>query len=498
MTISKPSMKMGLSVRTGMAQQTLMTPQLQQAIKLLTMTKFELGQYLDSEVENNPFLEIDDKASQESDFTGETKYLLEKFQDLALPKQRENLGEQASYDESFYATDSIANQKISLHEFVEEQISLMRLAEFETEMVLQVLNFMNDDGFFEADKETLLSETLMHPDDLNFAITCIQNCEPYGIGTFSVQESLLLQLAQKKNAPKYTEEIILNHWNLLQKNDLEKIQKFFLKNKEITKNNENAVLNIKAAVWAAVSFISSNLDPKPARQFGNSIVGHITPDVYAFKKDGKWVVSLNEDGLPRLKISEKFLQESERILNELKASTEPKEKKQFHKNFLNEKLSAAKWVQRALTERNKSLLRVTELIVDWQQDFLELGLEYLKPVNLKFIAEKLGLSESTVSRCTSGKHLFVNGGLLDLKEFFNTGLSSQSGDEVANETIKVWVRDLIQKENPECPLSDQEISETIFSLKKMKVARRTVSKYRESLGILSSTHRKRANKNKGA
>ena len=205
--------------------------------------------------------------------------------------------------------------------------------------------------------------------------------------------------------------------------------------------------------------------------------------MFIFKREEEWVVSLNEDGLPRLRISKKYSELIEGIV--AKKSTEEGKLK----DFVNEKIKSARWVVRAISERNKTILRVSEVLLSRQREFFEQGIEFLKPLTLKAVADELGLHESTISRTTTNKYIHTPRGIFELKYFFNTGMSSNDGSELANEAVKNWVAEIIRAENVAKPLSDQDISDLIEKDKGMKVARRTVAKYREALGFLPSSKR---------
>jgi RNA polymerase sigma-54 factor len=244
-------------------------------------------------------------------------------------------------------------------------------------------------------------------------------------------------------------------------------------------------------VKEALVFIREELDPRPARQFGGGQDQVISPDVFIFRRNNEWVVSLNEDGLPRLKISSKYENMIKAVLDGKKAeaggeSTQPANDKSV-KEFVNDNIKTARAFVKALADRNKTILRVTEVILDKQKAFFEEGPEHLKPLTLKTVAEELGLHESTISRTTNSKYMHTPQGLFELKHFFNSGMSTDSGGELANEVVKAWVAECIKGEAEQKPFSDQEISDWIQRHKNVKVARRTVAKYRESLGILPSS-----------
>ncbi len=225
--------------------------------------------------------------------------------------------------------------------------------------------------------------------------------------------------------------------------------------------------------------IIADLEPIPGRQFGGENPQYVVPDVYVFTVGGQWKVSLNEDGLPRLQVSHFY----SNMLGEKSTSS-------GDKNYLQDKLKSANWLIKSIEQRQKTILKVTESIVLKQKDFFDKGPQFLKPMVLKDIAEDLSLHESTISRVTSNKYMHSPRGIFELKYFFNTSVATDSGDNVASESVKKMIEDLVKVEDPKKPLSDQKIAE-LLNKKGIHLARRTVAKYREQLNILPSSHRKK-------
>ena len=268
-------------------------------------------------------------------------------------------------------------------------------------------------------------------------------------------------------APKKCSIILQNYWEEFTKLNFSKIAR-----------SENTS---QEDIKACFRFIKSHLDPKPTRQFGEEITQVVIPDVYIFKRDNEWICSLNNEGLPKIKLSRKY----QMLIDELKSIEHQKEALKY----LNENTKSAKWLIRSLEERNKTILKVTDIILNHQRKFFDDGVEYLTPLTLKEVASELGLHESTISRSTSGKYLFCPRGVFELKYFFNSKMETTSGKEVTNESIKQWVQDYIKNEDRTHPLSDQDIANKISTDKNMTIARRTVTKYRESLKIQASAKR---------
>jgi RNA polymerase sigma-54 factor len=223
--------------------------------------------------------------------------------------------------------------------------------------------------------------------------------------------------------------------------------------------------------------IIAELEPIPGRQFGGLEAQYVVPDVYVFKVAGEWIVTLNDEGLPHLKVSKMY----EKMAGKMGGT---------NKDYLQEKLKSAQWLIKSIQQRQKTILRVTEKLVERQKDFFEKGVEYLKPMVLRDIADDIGMHESTISRVTSNKYVHTPQGIFELKYFFNSSVSMSSGDSLASASVKKIISDIIGKEDVRHPLADQRIVE-ILDERGIQLARRTVAKYREQLGILPSSKRKK-------
>ncbi len=474
------------------SQNLLMSAQIQQAIKILTLGRQDLEEFISEELKENPCLEEGDPNQDEGEPSfsnvdlnnGEDASAL-KNMELELKLGNDLLQDVRGLDELFARFDDnasttgdksddfdtpmydrIQSENTDLIAELEEQLSMMHLTEYELSLCLELLQYVDDNGFIPTSLAEISVGIETTPDDIKYALSVIQKCEPIGVGAKDTRECLLLQMKSLENAPLAAERILKDAWPEFEKQDLPKICKIIKASPEETR---------KAATW-----IKENLDPRPARQYSTATSQLITPDVFIFKRDGVWIVSLNEEGLPRIKVSQQYAK--------LIASY-AEQKKKVEKDFVNERVKSARWVVRALAERNKTILRVTESILTRQTEFFEHGVEFLKPLTLKIIAAELELHESTISRTTTNKFLHSPRGIFELKYFFNSGMENSDGSSMANEAIKNYVAEYIKAEEPNSPYSDQELADLIEKEKGVKVARRTVSKYRESLGIGSSSKR---------
>ncbi len=498
-------MKQGLKQGLKQAQLVQLSPQIQQAIKILLLSRQELETLVAEEIRDNPTLEEFDATSENVDVTplGDDIFVHERdgFDQLAqtvgdgeggddfrgIDDLVQRFSESLPFaEERGQESDAIRDQpgyelfavkQSDLHEDIESQLSMMRLTSFELQCAQLLLQYMGDNGYISASLRSLSKEHNISLDDLEFALEVIQECEPTGVGARSLKECLLLQLNVMENSPPLVREILEKCWTDFEKQDIQKIARSLKEKPEDVKR--------------AFLFIRGNLDPRPARQYGGDANVAIVPDVYVFQRDDKWIVSINEDGLPRLRISPKY----ESIIREIAESPSGgkgvallnSKTSKVAKAFLTEKVKDAKWILRAIGERNRTIVRVMEVVLEKQQDFFELGIEHLKPLTLRMVSDAIGLHESTVSRATTNKYVHCPRGVFELKYFFRAGVGDEQG--LANETVKNWVAEYIKTEKPGAVLSDQDITDLIEKEKSVKVARRTIAKYREALGFLTSSKR---------
>jgi RNA polymerase sigma-54 factor len=298
------------------------------------------------------------------------------------------------------------------------------------------------------------------------ALKKIQEFEPVGVGARSLQECLLIQVEVKRLDNFLVRPIIENHLKNLENRN------YALIAKELKVSIEE--------VRQAVDIIS-NLEPKPGRSFDSMEIRYVNPDIYVYKMGDDYEISLNEDGLPKLRINSYYR-------DALSGNAEVSEDT---KNYIQNRLKSAIWFIKSIHQRQKTIYRVAKSIINFQQDFLENGIAQLKPLTLRQVAEDVQMHESTVSRVTTNKYMYTPQGVFELKFFFNSGIARIQGDQVASESVKDKIKQLVMSENSENPYSDQDI---VNLLKKANIviARRTVAKYREMLGLLSSSKRKRA------
>ncbi len=465
-----------------------MTPQLQQAIKLLQLSRMELMDVVRTELEENPVLEEgqevpEEKAPSEEELTAET------FDEPAPEALKEVEGDRdgmsdidwKTYLESYSLGGTTANsyeddedrpsyenlltRKPSLTDHLMWQLGLSRLENREREIAAEIIGNIDDDGYLQVSIEELSVQTGCDPAQAEKVLAAIQDFDPSGVASRNLQECLLKQVEQLGMTADVVGIILRDHINDLETRRYQVIARAL----QIPLDD----------VFSAAKFISS-LDPRPGSQFDQEDVHYITPDIFVHKISDEYVVVLNDEGLPNLRINSFYR-------SALSGDDQLDEKAG---EYIQEKLRGALWLIKSIHQRQRTIYRVTKSIVKFQRDFFDRGVEHLKPLVLRDVAEDIEMHESTVSRVTTNKYVQTPQGLFELKYFFNSGINTTGGDSVASESVKSKIKEIITAEDMRKPFSDQKIVE-ILRGQGIDIARRTVTKYREMLGVGSSTQRKR-------
>ncbi len=475
-----------MSLNLKQSQSLMMTPQLQQAIKLLTLTHLEMTKVIAQEMVENPMLEETGNESSSKEIEKEAKSNQEaKADDFSGPElvSKKDDFDWEKYVEGYNNTSStpstaeykskedapnyenMVSKGQSLQDHLLWQLRMENLLEEEIDFAEHLVHNIDNDGYLTSPIEEILKETKLHREDALEILSMIQKLDPVGCGANSLEECLLIQAAVMDERTPLVEIMIKNHLEDLQKNNYEKIA---------------SETGVELGLIKNAEFILMGLNPKPGRLVSNEEIHYIVPDIYVKDIGGEFKVQLNDEGVPRLRVSKLY-----QSLLKAKSFTDGKEKE-----YVQDKLRSAMWLINSIEKRQKTIEKVSIAIVKYQPDFFKKGVEALKPMILKDIANEIGMHESTVSRVTTNKYMHTPLGTFELKFFFNAGIGGKNGGiDIASESLKKKIKGLIEMEDPKKPLSDQKVV-TLLGQSDIKVARRTVAKYREMMDIPSSSKRK--------
>jgi RNA polymerase sigma-54 factor len=461
----KPSLQLKLS------QHLALTPQLQQSIRLLQLSTLELEQELEKYLQENPLLEREEEEYQpqkpsENEPAQELSTKSEN-EEVAAPTPADDeswLGEETNYASASGSFDDDDNDyhdvqaaTTSLREHLSWQLGLMCIPDRDRTLVQCLIDALNDDGYLtqslEELAETLPPEQEIEPEELQIALKHLQYFDPTGVGARNAQECLALQLeALPADATQVLAlKIVRGHLDLLAGRDFSKLKKLFDCDDDRLREAQ---------------FLIQSLNPRPGSQYASLDARYITPDVVVRKLRGQWTVNVNSDAFPRLRINSLYAQ----ILSKQRGSG------------LAGQLQEARWLIKNVQQRFETILRVAQSIVDRQRQFFDHGEVAMRPLVLREIADILGLHESTVSRVTTQKYMATPRGIFELKYFFGSHVSTETGGACSATAIRALIKQLISAEDPKKPLSDSQLSE-VLGQQGIVVARRTIAKYREALNI---------------
>jgi RNA polymerase sigma-54 factor len=482
-------MALELRQQLKLAQKLVMTQQLRQAIKLLQLNRLELSDALQAEIEQNPALEedlspaesgenpyalnstIEDTAPQhEAETTDNIKISESNISDINWEDYANNFDSNFSFAHETPPADApsqfdFISEKPGLLSYLQWQLAHSDLDEQEWEIALFIIGNLNRYGFLEVDLHKITEATGCSHDDAEYVLEVIQDLDPPGIAARDVSESLFLQLERLGKGDSLAAEIVLHHLPLLETRNFKALSR-------VTGRK-------RPELERAINFIVSELTPYPGLPYAVEDTNYIVPDVYVTKEDGEYTIRLNDDDLPRLKLSSTY---QEMLQNDKNLAKESKQ-------YISDKLRSADWFIKSLYQRQRTIYKVMESILRFQYDFFERGPQFLKPLILKDVADDIEMHESTVSRVTSNKYAHTPQGIYELKYFFSTAIPREGEDALAAESIKSMIRQMINEEDKEKPLSDNAIADKLAE-NNIKIARRTVAKYREQLKILPVKHRR--------
>jgi RNA polymerase sigma-54 factor len=481
---------MALELRQNLKleQRLVLTPQLQMAIKLLQLSRLELVSKIQQELMENPALEeateISGEDSQEvltaeplvadgnagDAFSAESDPIQTGPEDIDWSSYLNEYTASGKYRLEFEQKEApnyeaFVPLKESLSDHLRWQLRLSSLSDAEYAAGECIVGNVNSDGYLELDIEEIAEQCQQPQDVVQRVLKIVQDFDPPGVCARNLKECLLIQVHRLGLDDSIVCEIIANHLH------------------HVEVKRYNAICSTLGAkmedVVAAVEIIRG-LEPKPGRPYNTDQPHYITPDIYVSKVDDEFVILLNDDGLPRLRISGLFRDGADQLQTASEGA----------RQYMQEKMRSATWLIRSIHQRQKTIYRVMESILKLQREFFEKGMAFLKPMILRDVAEDIGMHESTISRVTTNKYVHTPHGIFELKFFFNNSIQRMDGDVVASAVVAQKIRQLVDSEDPKKPLSDEKIAE-LLKKSNINLARRTVGKYRDMLKILPSTHRKR-------
>ncbi len=475
-----------------LVQQLVMTPQLQQAIKLLQLSRIELEEMVTKELQENPALEegqTEDtdngeqpRGEAQNSMTGETSELAvnrelstvdkigtldwQEYLDTHSNSMHGSLTAEAGGEDgdSPPSWENSLTKKTSLEDHLLWQLRLSKITDVESSIGLYIIQNLDENGYLTLTVDEICAATETSPGVVEALLKRIQYFDPVGVAARNLRECLLVQLENLGLSDSLAAVIVGNYLSFLESKRYERLAKD---------------LTVTIEEIADAAHLIASLEPKPSRGFEQDEVRTVLPDVFVEKIGGEWVIYLNDDGVPRLRVSSLY----RRMAGQEGAAEEEA------RQYLQEKVRAATWLIKSIQQRQQTLMKVTQSIFKFQVEFLDHGVSHLKPMVLRDVAEDIHMHESTVSRATANKYVHTPQGLFELKYFFQSAISTGTGEDVASESVKQKIRQIIDGEDPRTPYSDQYIA-TALSNDSIEIARRTVAKYREAMSILASSRRR--------
>lgn len=502
-------------LRLKLAQRLVMTPSLQQAIKLLQLSRIELEETLSQEILENPILDVeeqpedlpetegagtDDVAREPATAAGDGVSSPAGTEELQAPVEEEQPSAEEKYADidveaffSDYLSDSrmegpsivyseenavplenVLSASPGLYEHLEWQLHMISCPPELVEVCEFIIGNLDEDGFLRASDEEILASSGVSPEQLAAALQVVWSLDPPGIAARTLQDCLLRQVdllvesaSEDEGDPDLLQRVrlvIAEHWDQLLHQRWEKIA---------------TALSCEVAEIKPLLDVIQRLEPKPGRIYQQERNVYIEPDVHVRKVDGKYTITLNDDGMPRLRVNSRYA----RMLDG--SALDPNVA-----SYLKEKMRNALWLMKSIDQRQRTIYKVASSIVDFQKEFLDHGIEHLKPMVLRQVAEDIGMHESTISRVVTNKYMHTPRGMFPMKFFFHSGVDSARGENVSSLVVKERIRKLVEAEDSSRPLSDSKIMK-MLQREGVRLARRTVAKYREELGIPSSDKRKK-------
>ena len=474
-------MAIELRQQLKLTQQLVMTPQLQMAIKLLQLSRLELMDTIRQELEENPTLEEHQETLSKDQLPeqSETPATDTPAKEVTIEERIHEDMDWTNYINEYNSPgrmnfeseerdtprfEAFTAKKESLGDHLLWQLLMTSPTSEQERLGSVIVGNLNKDGYLDAPLEDIARLGNTTVEDAEAALKLMQTFEPIGVCARDLSECLLIQAKYLGFEDDFLTEIITNHLNHLENKNYKAICK---------------AVGIKMdQVIAAVNVIKA-LEPRPGRQFSDDEPHYIIPDIYVYKTEGDYVIVLNDDGLPKLRVNS-FYKSALHKGNNVSENA---------KDYIHEKLRSAAWLIRSIHQRQKTIYRVMESILKFQRNFFDKGITNLKPMVLRDVAEDINMHESTISRVTTNKYAYTPQGIFELKYFFNSSIDRVEGDAIASASVQQKIKQIIEGENQRKPYSDSQMAK-ILRRQNIKIARRTVAKYREQLGLLPSNKRK--------
>ncbi|MBW1836938.1 MAG: RNA polymerase factor sigma-54 [Deltaproteobacteria bacterium] len=477
-------MALELRQELRLTQQLIMTPQLQMAIKLLQLNRLELMDMIQHELEVNPTLEefqdvsAEDPSDQPVETPPDDTDKLSTKEVKIEEKILDNI-DWSNYIEEYNSPGRISfetegkdspkfetfiSRRPSLTDHLLWQLVMMIQTPEEEKIGCLIIGNLNKDGYLDISIEDLAEASNSTPEKVEAFLSRMQTFDPIGICARDIRECLLIQANHFNLDNSIVTDIVQNHLKHLE-----------------NKNYRAISRALKVSIESVISAVKviKGLEPRPGRQFSDEEPQYITPDIYVHEFDNDFTIMLNDDGLPKLRMNAFYKN----------AISRNKEVSAKARDYIQDKLRSAAWLIRSIHQRQKTIFKVMESIVKFQREFFEKGVEHLKPMVLRDVAQDINMHESTISRVTTNKYTYTPQGIFELKYFFNSSIKRIHGGVIASTSVQGKIKQIIESENPKKPYSDSKIAE-FLKKENINIARRTVAKYRDILKVLPSNKRK--------
>jgi RNA polymerase sigma-54 factor len=476
-------MALELRQQLKLTQQLIMTPQLQMAIKLLQLSRLELLDTIRQELDENPTLEEDVQEVAPEEQSAEQAEAPPadppSTKEVTIEEKIRDDIDWSNYLDEYNSSgrihfeaerkdapnfESFITRKESLREHLLWQLLMTSPTEEEEKIGTLIAGNLDKDGYLDVPVEDLAKESGASPDKVEQILSLMQTFDPIGVCARNLSECLLIQTKYFELDDTIVTEIITHHLNHLENKNYKAISKTLKANIEDIISAVNVIIG---------------LDPRPGQQFLDEEPQYITPDIFVYKLDDNFIILINDDGMPKLRVNT-FYKNVVKDGKKIPANV---------KDYVQEKMRSATWLIRSIHQRQKTIHKVMESILEFQRNFFERGIEYLKPMVLRDVAEDIEMHESTISRVTTNKFVHTPRGIFELKYFFNSSIKSIEGEAIASASVQEKIRLIIESEDPQRPYSDDKISK-LLKEGNINIARRTVAKYREIMKVLPSSKRK--------